>query len=170
MDSLATLERSRDRLRHPLRVRHLRSGDSRRLAGRDHRQVAALRQPVGDRAPGDHVRREVRRAHRARTATSRAATACAGCPSGSSRASPTTRRCPAIARPTTNLLRLWKAEADRVVRLRRVQRRRLLRRRRREGRVGNDLQGALSERRAGDRASSCGSRSSTSSSPARCRT
>ena len=38
-----------DRLRHPLRVRHLRPGDPRRLAGRDHRQVAALRQPVGDR-------------------------------------------------------------------------------------------------------------------------
>ena len=40
------------RLRHPLRVRHLRAGDRRRLAGRAHRQVAALRQSVGDRAAG----------------------------------------------------------------------------------------------------------------------
>ena len=37
------------RLRHPLRVRHLRPGDPRRLAGREDRQVAALRQSVGDR-------------------------------------------------------------------------------------------------------------------------
>ena len=38
----------RHRLRHPLRVRHLRPGDPRRLAGRDDRQVAAPRQPLGD--------------------------------------------------------------------------------------------------------------------------
>ena len=42
--------KSGDRLRHPLRVRHLRPGDPRRLAGGGHRQVAAQRQPVGDRA------------------------------------------------------------------------------------------------------------------------
>ena len=65
MDSLATLERAGDRLRHPLRVRHLRSGDPRRLAGRADRQVAALRQPVGDRPLGDDVQRAVRRPHRA---------------------------------------------------------------------------------------------------------
>ena len=41
-----------DRLRHPLRVRHLRPGDPRRLAGRGDRQVAAEGQPLGDRAPG----------------------------------------------------------------------------------------------------------------------
>ena len=49
LDSLATLEHPGDRLRHPLRVRHLRSGDPRRLAGRGDRQLAATRQPVGDR-------------------------------------------------------------------------------------------------------------------------
>ena len=49
MDSLATLADPGHRLRHPLRVRHLRPGDPRRLAGRDHRQVAAPRQPLGDR-------------------------------------------------------------------------------------------------------------------------
>ena len=35
------------RLRHPLRVRHLPAGDRRRLAGREDRQVAALRQSLG---------------------------------------------------------------------------------------------------------------------------
>ena len=39
------------RVRHPLRVRHLPAGDRRRLAGREDRQVAHVRQPVGDRAP-----------------------------------------------------------------------------------------------------------------------
>ena len=53
----------RDRLRHPLRVRHLRPGDPRRLAGRDHRQLAALRQPVGDRqARRSQLRGQVRAA------------------------------------------------------------------------------------------------------------
>ena len=45
-------QRSGDRLRHPLRVRHLRPSDSRRLASGTDRQVAALRQPLGDRAFG----------------------------------------------------------------------------------------------------------------------
>ena len=47
--------------------------------------------------------------HYATTRT--AAIGCAGCPIGWSRASPTTRRCPGYRVPTTNLLRLWKAEA-----------------------------------------------------------
>ncbi len=68
------------RLRHPLRVRHLRPGDQGRLAGGDHRQVAALRQPVGDRPAGDCVRREVRRPHRAVDRRTKAGTACAGFP------------------------------------------------------------------------------------------
>ncbi|MCK7529415.1 MAG: glycogen/starch/alpha-glucan phosphorylase [Ignavibacteriales bacterium] len=49
LDSLASLEVPADRLRHPLRVRHLRPDHQGRLAGGDHRQVAALRQPVGNR-------------------------------------------------------------------------------------------------------------------------
>jgi len=52
------------RIRHPLRVRHLRPGDPRRLAGRGRGQLAAIRQPVGDRAARDPLRRPVRRAHR----------------------------------------------------------------------------------------------------------
>ncbi len=58
----------------------------------------------------------------------------------------------------------------RVVRLRRVQPRRLLRRGEQEDRLGEPDQGALSERRGASRARSCGWSSSTSSSPARCRT
>ncbi len=68
-------------LRHPLRVRHLRAGDRRRLAGGAHRQVAALRHALGHRAAGVGGGGEVRRAHRALHATSRADCACAGCPS-----------------------------------------------------------------------------------------
>ena len=49
IDSLATLEMPSHRLRHPLRVRHLPPGDRRRLAGREDRQVAALRQSLGAR-------------------------------------------------------------------------------------------------------------------------
>ena len=110
----------RDRLRHPLRVRHLRPGDPRRLAGRAHRQVAArsairgrsrARRSRFDVSFGGHTEAVHRRARRA--------TACAGCPSASSAASPTTRRSSATANGTVNLLRLWKAEAARVVRLRR---------------------------------------------------
>ena len=58
MDSLATLADPGHRLRHPLRVRHLRPGDPRRLAGRDHRQVAPAREPLGGRPPRDRLRRE----------------------------------------------------------------------------------------------------------------
>ena len=43
LDSLATLGTAVDRLRHPLRVRHLRPGDPRRLAGREDRQLAGDR-------------------------------------------------------------------------------------------------------------------------------
>ena len=77
-----------DRLRHPLRVRHLRSGDPRRLAGRDDRQVAAPRQPLGNRAAGDQHLRAVRRPDRAPAATSRAAFACNGFPRRSSKGVP----------------------------------------------------------------------------------
>jgi starch phosphorylase len=64
LDSLATLEMPVARLRHPLRVRHLLPGDPGRLAGREDRQVAALRQPVGSRAPRMGGRGEAGRAHR----------------------------------------------------------------------------------------------------------
>ena len=72
-------QRAGHRLRHPLRVRHLRSGDPRRVAGRADRQVASLRQPVGDRPVGDHLRRSVRRSHRLVLTTKAASTGSGGC-------------------------------------------------------------------------------------------
>ena len=84
---------SRDRLRHPLRVRHLRSGDPRRLAGRGDRQVAAERQSMGDRAPGRELLCQLRRPHRAYRR--RDATGALDPEQRRSRAWPTTRRCSA---------------------------------------------------------------------------
>ncbi len=42
-----------DGLRHPLRVRHLPPGHHRRAPGRARRRVAEVRQPLGDRPPGE---------------------------------------------------------------------------------------------------------------------
>ena len=111
LDSMATLRDPVAGLRHPLRVRHLRAGDRRRLAGGAHRQVAALRHALGHRAAGVGGGGEARRPHRDATPTSTAVTACAGCPSAWSSASPTTRRSSATATNTANTLRLWRAEA-----------------------------------------------------------
>ena len=112
LPGFARLARSaRHRLRHPLRVRHLRPDHPRRLAGGDHRQVAALWQPVGDRAAGNRVRSEVWRTHRGVDRRAGPITACAGFPRPWSKASPTTRRSSATASAPATSLRLWKAEA-----------------------------------------------------------
>ena len=55
------------------------------------------RQPLGDPAARDRLRRRARRPHRARRDEERAATACAGCPSAWCAAWPTTRRSSATA-------------------------------------------------------------------------
>jgi starch phosphorylase len=56
MDSLATLQIPGDGLRHSLRIRHLRSGNPRWLAGGNHRYLAAaLRQPMGSAAAGHRL-------------------------------------------------------------------------------------------------------------------
>ena len=81
-----------DRLRHPLRVRHLRSGDPRRLAGRGHRQVAAARQPLGDRAAGDRASTSASAAAPSATRRRRPLPGALGAGDAWSRASPTTRR------------------------------------------------------------------------------
>ena len=62
--------------------------------------------------PGDRVRREARRAHRARDSDEQGGTACplAAARRGERRRA-TTRRSPATGRRTANLLRLWQAEA-----------------------------------------------------------
>ena len=55
MDSLASVEVPAHWLWHPLRVRHFRSSHPRRLAARDHRQVAAQRQSMGNPTLGDRL-------------------------------------------------------------------------------------------------------------------
>ena len=70
--------RAGDRLRHPLRVRHLRPGDPRRLAGRGHRQVAAPGQPVGDPPLRDRLHGRRGRPSPSATTTPTAGCACAG--------------------------------------------------------------------------------------------
>ena len=54
---------ARHRLRHPLRIRHFRPGDPRRLAGRAHRQMAAPRLSLGSGPPRTGRRRVFRRPH-----------------------------------------------------------------------------------------------------------
>ncbi len=73
---------SGDRLRHPLRIRHLRPGDPRRLAGREDRQLAGQRKPLGDRQTRRQLPGQVGRLRRALHATTPAATASGGCPDG----------------------------------------------------------------------------------------
>jgi hypothetical protein len=99
-----------DRLRHPLRVRHLRPGDRRRLAGGDGDTWLRNGNPWeiprpesrfgGLRRPHRAVHRRARRdAHRWVPRP------------GGQRRRPTTRRSSATASSNVNLLRLWKAEA-----------------------------------------------------------
>ena len=168
LDSLATLDIPGGRLRHPLRVRHLRAGDPRRLAGRAARQVAAARQPVGDPRPGRPRSRELRRPHRGQTDDA-AGTACAGCRARRCTASPYDTPCPATARAPSTSLRLWQAEATESFDLAAFNVGRLLRRRRGQGRRRTSRRcSTRTTNRRGQ--ASCGSSSSTSSSPARCRT
>ncbi|CAM5788234.1 hypothetical protein CPER28S_02183 [Cellulomonas persica] len=58
-------ERAVDRLRHPLRVRHLQADVRRRLAGREARRLAAPGLPVGVPAPRGRGQGRLRRARRA---------------------------------------------------------------------------------------------------------
>ena len=100
-----------DRLRHPLRVRHLRSGDSRRLAGRAHRQVAALRQSVGDRARPRPPSTCSSAAAPSRTATNEGRHRVRWIPDRMVKGIAYDTPMLGYRVPTTNLLRLWKAEA-----------------------------------------------------------
>ena len=128
-------EHPRHRLRHPLRVRHLRSGDSRRLAGRAAPTSGCASATRGKSlALGDHA--STWSSADAPSATTMHAGRYRG-PLGArarwSRASPTTRRCPAIGVADRQPAAALEGGSDRVLRLRRVQRRRLLRRRGPEG-------------------------------------
>ena len=159
-----------DRLRHPLRVRHLPAGDRRRLAGREDRQMAALRQSVGDRAPGVGRRGQARRPHRALQRRARPASACAGCRERIVNGVPYDTPILGYHVNTANTLRLWRAEATESFDFAVFNRGDYYGAVNQKVVVGEPHQGPLSERRGACRARSCGSSSSTSSSAARCRT
>ena len=99
------------RLRHSLRVRDLRSGDSRRLAGRGHGQVAPLRQSLGNRAARNQLRGGVRRTHRARASTSTGGYRVRWLPERVVKGVAYDTPVPGYRVGRRNLLRLWKAEA-----------------------------------------------------------
>jgi starch phosphorylase len=111
MDSLATLGDAGGRLRHPLRVRHLRPGD------RDGWQVEKTDKWLRNGNPWEIARPEIafevklRRPHRAYTDERGPLPRALGAGAARSRASPTTRRSSATASAHCNTLRLWKAEA-----------------------------------------------------------
>ena len=101
---------SRHRLRHPLRIRYLRPGDTRRLAGGDHRQVAAPGQSLGDLPARDRLSSRAGRPHETYTDAARPLPRALG--------SRLVVKGVAYDYPvqgyrvkTGNLLRLWKAEA-----------------------------------------------------------
>ncbi len=98
------------RLRHPLRLRHLPPAHRQRRAGRGARRLAALRQSVGDPAPGRPVPRAVlrpgRRLHRRR----RAGWSTSGWTPSDVLATPYDTPIPGYGTQTVNTLRLWAAQ------------------------------------------------------------
>ena len=121
---------------------------SRRLAGGDHRQVAAVRQPLGTspvpRSPTMSASAGIPK----RTTTQQGEFRVRWAPGGWSKALHTTPRVLGYGVNTANLAALVEGGGRRVLRLRGLQRGRLLRGRGREDQLGEHHQGALSERRA----------------------
>ena len=138
--------RPRDRVRHPLRVRHFRPGDQGRLAGGSHRQVAAQREPLGDPPAGDRLRGAVRRPHREADRRSRAAPRPLGAPRrGQGRG--LRHADPRLSRAHVQHAPALEGRSRGVVRLRGLQPRRLLPRRGGQDGLGEHHEGALPERR-----------------------
>ena len=134
------------RLWHPVRVRHFRAGDQVRLAGGARRQLAPIRQSLGDRAPRACVRGQARRAHRGQVRCRRTIPRELGAgqrdPGRRVRhADPGLRG--GHGEPAASL----ESGGLRVVRPAGVQPWRLLRRGKQQDRLGNDLESAVSERR-----------------------
>ena len=159
------------RLRHPLRVRHLPPDLRGRLAGRAARRLARAAAIRGSsRTPrwrstvgfGGHT--EAVHDDRGRAA------ACAGARRAPCWASPTTTMVPGYRSGTVNTLRLWSAQATSAFDLQVFNAGDYTRAVAGQGRVREHHQGALPGGSAPRRAGSCAWSSSTSSSPARCRT
>ena len=137
-----------DRLRHPLRVRHLRAGDS-ATAGRSSRPTTGCATAIRGRSPPDVNYRVNWGGHTEHYVDDAGArSACAGCRSRSIKGVAYDTPIPGYG-----VQHLQRADAverarRRVVRVGRVQRRRLLPGRRGRSHLGDRHQGALPERRA----------------------
>ena len=101
------------RLRHPLRVRHLPPADQGRPAGRGARQLAPLREPVGDPAPRLPHPGDSSTAGRSRSGTRRATSGPTGSTPRTSTRWRTTCRSSGYRNDTVNSLRLWSARSTR---------------------------------------------------------
>ena len=143
---MATLEIPVHRLRHPLRVRHLRPGDPRRLAGGNDGQMAAPGQSLGTPAPAVDLRGQIRRPYRTQHGKRRIPGALDSPPCGARHG---LRHAGAgLPRQHRQLPPPVAGGRRRVLRLPRLQHRRLLRRGDGEDRLGEHHQGPVSERRA----------------------
>ena len=135
------------RLRHPLRVRHLRPGDPRRMAGREDRQLVGQREPLGDSEArcelSGQLGRFCRALRRRRRPRARALGARTGDQGGRLRHAD-----PGVRREYVQRVDVVERAGRRVVRPRRLQHRRLLQGGRGRGQLGDRHQGALPERRA----------------------
>ncbi len=134
------------RLRHPLRVRHLRAAHPRRLAGRARRRVAPRREPVGDAASGQDGPRQLLRACHRLDGRPRALPRPLGRRTDRARRAVRHADCRIRDQHRQHPAAVVGAGFARV-RPRGVQRRRLPARGRGEGPQRDHLQGALSERR-----------------------
>ena len=99
------------RLRHPLRVRHLRPGDPRRLAGRDRPTSGCARQSLGDRAPRDRASMSSFGGHTEARPMRKGAIACAGSRRAVVKGVAYDTPVLGYRVNTCNTLRLWKSEA-----------------------------------------------------------
>ena len=108
-------------------------------------------QPLGDRAPGGRASTSTSAATPSPGRIRTAATACAGSRAARSRALPATRRCSGYRVNTCNTLRLWKSEAVESFDFQDFNVGDYYGAVAGENDLRNTLQGALPERRAGDR-------------------
>ena len=116
---------ARLRLRHPLRVRHLRAGIRNGAPGRARRRVAALRQPVGDRPARVHGAGAASAGTPSTSATATAASRAGWRGAETVLGVPYDTPIAGYGTNTVNTLRLWAARASEEFDLRPLQRRRL---------------------------------------------
>ncbi len=146
LDSMATLSHPGLRLRHPLRVRHLRPGDPQRLPGRAAGGVAALRQPLGDPAARGHRAGVASTGGPSTGPTSAAAIKVHWVDARHVLGMPYDMPIAGYRNDTVNTLRLWRARASQEFDLADFNAGDYLRRGRGQGPLREHLQGALPQR------------------------